>query len=60
MAEGEDEDTEKLFIKVLKEMGIETQDIKFHAVHRVGPPGDQRRKHFGNKRPWRPYSPFAF
>ena len=49
VAEGEDEDTEELFIKVLVEMGIETHDIKFHAVHRVGPPRDQRRKRFGNK-----------
>ena len=30
------------------EMGIEVHDIEFHAVHRVGPPRDQRRKRFGN------------
>ena len=51
VAEGENEDTEQLFIKVLVEMGIEAHDIKFHAVHRVGPPRDQRRKRFGNKLP---------
>ena len=51
VVEGEDEDTEKLFIKVLEEMGIDTHDIKFQAVHRVGPPRDQRRKHFGDKPP---------
>ena len=51
VAEGEDEDTEKLFIKVLEEMGIETHDIKFQAVHRVGSPRDQRRKRFGDKPP---------
>ena len=51
VAEGEDEDTEQLFIKVLVEMGIEVHDIKFHAVHRVSPPRDQRRKRFGNKPP---------
>ena len=51
VAEGEDEDTEALFIKVLVEMGIETHNIKFHAVHRVCPPRDQRRKCFGNKPP---------
>ena len=28
VAEGEDEDTEQLFIKVLVEMGIEVHDIK--------------------------------
>ena len=48
---GEDEDTEQLFIKVSVEMGIEAHDIKFHAVHRVGPLRDQRRKRFGNKPP---------
>ena len=51
VAEGKDEDTEKLFIKVLEEVGIETHDIKFHAVHRAGSPRDQRRKRFGNKPP---------
>ena len=49
MAEGEDEDTEQLFIKILVEMGIEAHDMKFHAVHRVGPPRNHRRKHLGNK-----------
>ena len=51
VAEGEDEDTEQLFIKVLVEMGIGAHDIKFNAVHRVGPPSDQKRKRFGNKPP---------
>ena len=51
VAEREDEGTEQLFVKVLVEMGIEVHDTKFHAVRRVGPRRDQRRKHFGNKPP---------
>ena len=51
VAEGEAEDTELLFIKVLVEIGTEAHDIKFRAVHRVGPPRDQTRKCFGNKPP---------
>ena len=51
VVEGKYEDTEQLFIKALVEMRIEAHDIKFHAVHRVGPPTDQRRKRFGNKPP---------
>ena len=51
VAEGEDEGAEQLFIKVLVEVRIEVHDIKFQAVHRVGPLKDQSRKRFGNKPP---------
>ena len=35
MPEREDEETEELFINVLKEMGVYYENIRFHDVHRV-------------------------
>ena len=41
--ETEDENTEALFKKVLTEMGVNVNGLRFHTVHRVGPVREARQ-----------------
>ena len=48
--ETEDENTEALFRKVLTEMGVNVDGLRFHAVHRVGPVREARQSLIAEKR----------
>ena len=48
--ETEDENTEALFKKVLTEMGVNVDGLRFHAVHRVGPVREARQSLITEKR----------
>ena len=49
--ETEEENTEQLFTQILTKMGIEVQNMNFHAIHRVGPPKDLAKYRRQDKQP---------
>ena len=49
--ETEEEDTEQLFTQIPTKMGMEVQNMNFHAIHIVGSPKDQAKYRQHDKPP---------
>ena len=49
--ETEEENKEQLFTQIITEMGIEVQNMNFHAIHSVGPPKNRANYRHHDKPP---------